>query len=107
MTVLDTVIASAAGARLTAGQLLRKLQRQGRLRPLVLEALAEEVVQEHARQAGLSVSAAELQAAADVFRRGHGLSSAADTDAWLTSQGLSVEDFEASLEEPLLAAKVK
>ena len=107
MSTGDTLLASAAGVRLSAGQLLGKLRREGRLRPLVLEALAEEVIQEHARQAGLAVSAAELQAAADAFRRRHGLSSAADTHAWLKGQGLSVDEFKASLEGPLLAAKLR
>jgi hypothetical protein len=86
VNALDTVIASAAGARLSAGQLLRKLRREGRLRPFLLEALAEGVVREHARQAGLSVRAEELQAAAAAFRRGHRLISAADTHAWLAAR---------------------
>jgi hypothetical protein len=107
MTSLDTTIASLPGARLSLGGLLRRLHRQGRLRPLVLEALTEQLLQEQARQAGLSVSAEELQAAADHFRRRQGLHTAADTHAWLARHGLSVDDFEAGLEEALLAAKVK
>jgi hypothetical protein len=52
MSPLDTTIASLPGARLSLGALLTRLPRQGRLRPLVLEALREQSQQE-ARRAGL------------------------------------------------------
>jgi hypothetical protein len=107
MSTLDTPIASLPGLSLSLGQLLRTLHAQGRLRPLVVEALAGRLVQQEARQAGLSVTAKELQAAADAFRRCHGLHTAADTRAWLDGQGRTANDFEAGLEERLLAAKLK
>src|SRR5262245_38517671 len=107
MSTLDTPIASLPGVSLSLGQLLRTLHAQGRLRPLVLEALAGRLVQQQARQAGLSVTAEELQAAADAFRRTHALHTAAATRAWLDGQGLTVADFQAGLEERLLAAKLR
>src|SRR5947208_1663275 len=107
MSTLDTPIASLPGVSLSLGQLLRTLHGQGRLRPLVVEALAARLVQQEARQAGLSVTAEELQAAADAFRRARGLHTAADTRAWLGGQGLTADDFEAGLEERLLAARLK
>jgi hypothetical protein len=106
-TTLDTTIASLPGTRLSLGGLLNWLQAQGRLGVLALEALAAQLVQEQARQAGLSVTAEELQAAADAFRRDLGLHTAADTHARLAQQRLSVHDFEAGLEEALLADKLK
>jgi hypothetical protein len=107
MTTLDTAFASLVGCRLTPGDLLERPHTQGRLRPLVFEALAERLVVEQARQAGLSVTTEEVPAAAGVFRRGQGLTSAADTHAWLAQHGQSVDDFEAGLEAPLLAARLK
>jgi hypothetical protein len=107
MTTMDTVIASLPGAQLSLGGLLNRLHRQGRLGPLVREILAEQLVQEQARQAGLSVTAEELQTAADAYRRSAGLNTAADTHAWLVWHGLSSTDFEAALEETLLAAKLR
>src|SRR5262249_26125510 len=107
MSILDATIASLPGARLSLGALLKKLHLQGQLRPLVLEALADRLVQEQARQAGLSVTAEELQAAADHFRRHHGLNTAADTHAWLLGRGLSADDLEAGLAESRLAARFK
>jgi len=107
MTTLDTTIASLPGTRLSLGGLLNRLHSQGRLGLLVRQALAEQLVQEQARQSGLSVTVEELQAAADAFRRDQRLYTAADARARLAKQGLSVDDFEAGLEEALLAAKLK
>ena len=106
MNTPDTVLASVAGTRLSLGSFLGWLHTQGRLEPLLREALAAQVVQQQARQAGLTATAQELQAAADSFRRRHGLHSAADTRAWLTARGLSEDDFEAGLEQDVLAAKL-
>jgi hypothetical protein len=103
MSTLDNILAFPPGVRL----LLKKLHVKGRLAPLIREALADQVVQAQAREAGLGVTTEELQKAADSFRRRHGLHTAAATQAWLTERGLSVDDFESGLEEDLLAAKVR
>lgn len=103
MTSVEDIIASPPHARL----LLNKLQRSGRLDPLIQEVLADQIIQAEAQSAGLAVSVDELQKAADSVRRLHGLLTAADTQAWLAGRGLSVEDFEAGLEEDLLVAKVR
>jgi hypothetical protein len=47
----------------------------------------------------------EQQRKADAFRRGNDLSTAADNDAWLASQGLSIEGVEAAREAEPIAAK--
>ena len=107
MSTLETPVASLPGVSLSLGQLLQTLHAHGRLRPLAVEALAGRLVQQEARQAGLSVTAEELQAAADAFRRAHGLHTAAATRSWLDGQGLTVGDFETGLEEGLLAARLK
>ena len=59
MSTLDTPVASLPGVSLSLGQLLQTLHAQGRLRPLVVEALAGRLVQQEARQAGLSVERCE------------------------------------------------
>jgi peptidylprolyl isomerase len=107
MSTLETPVAALPGVNLSLGQLLRTLQAQGRLRPLVAEALALRLVQQEARQAGLSVTAEDLQTAADAFRRACGLHKAAATRAWLDGCAVTVADFEAGLEERLLAARLK
>ncbi len=103
----DCIVASLPETRLTLGGLLRWLHTQGRLGPLVREALAAQLVRQEARQAGLAATADELQAAADSFRRRRGLHSAADTRAWLEARDLSDDDFEAALEQDVLAAKLR
>jgi len=107
MITQDSILASLSNTQLSLGTLLIKLHSQGRLRPLVLETLIAQLVREQAQQAGLTVSDEELQTIADVFRRLHGLHTAADTHAWLSARGLTVDGFEVSLEDSLLAAKLK
>jgi putative peptide maturation system protein len=107
MSTLETVIAAVPDTQLSLGGFLKKLRGNGRLRPLLRAALAEQLMQAQARQAGLSVTTEELQTAADAFRRTNGLHTVADTRAWLTSRGLSEADFEAGLEEELLANKLR
>lgn len=107
MNALDTTIASLANSRLTLGEFLGRLQVQARLAPLVREALTQQYLLDQARAAGLAVTVAELQQAANAYRRNAGLHSAAATHAWFTQHGLSVDDFEAGLEESLLVAKLR
>src|SRR5262245_14073864 len=95
-------IATADGSGVSPADCLRFLQRQVRLPTLALQVLADRVVSQAARQAGLDVGDEDLQQAADRFRKRHGLSSAELTHRWLGEQGWSVADFEASLEHDLL-----
>jgi hypothetical protein len=101
------MIGTLPGSQLSLSGLLRWLSTQGRMKPVVLEALRAQLVQDEARRAGLSVTRAEMQSAADAFRRRHGLSAAADTHTWLSANGMSVEDFQANLEHDLLSGKLR
>ncbi len=103
----QTVLVSAGTTSLSLGDLLRSLHQQQRLRPLLLEALAEAIILDAGRAAGLSVSDTDLQSAADRFRQRRGLSSAEQTRAWLAREGLSVADFESALQRDLLVARFR
>jgi hypothetical protein len=103
MKTLENILAAPKAVEL----LLRKLQQKGQLAPLIREAQADQLIRTQARQAGLEAKAEELQAAADSFRQRHGLHTVAQTQAWLDNRGLSVDDFEAGLEQDLLASKVR
>lgn len=107
MSTLDTAVASVSGAEVTVRSLLRKLQVEGQLVPLLREAMVTEFLTGQARGAGIAATAEELQATADAFRRRHGLHSAAETRAWLERHHLSVLDFEANLERELHVAKLR
>jgi parvulin-like peptidyl-prolyl isomerase len=107
MHELNTVAVTVDGVCLSLGDWLTHLKRRGPLLPLLREAALDRLLTQQASEAGLTVSDAELQAAADTFRRRQGLSSAADTHAWLCRQGLTAENLEQSLEADLLAEKFK
>jgi putative peptide maturation system protein len=107
MTDLRLVVVSNGGLSLSLGDWLVYLKRRGRLLPLLREGAVDQLVARRAAEAVLTATDAELQAAADAFRRRHGLASAADTGAWLARQGLTVDEFERSLEADLLAAKFR
>jgi hypothetical protein len=61
----------------------------------------------HAKERGLTISASELQRAADCFRFAQGLHEAADAFAFLKNSGLEVKDLEFLLEYQLLYNKLK
>jgi parvulin-like peptidyl-prolyl isomerase len=107
MLTSETTLAAVNGTGLTLGNLLRFLHLRRRLRPLVAEALVAQLLLAQARQAGLATTAAERQAAADAFRRRHGLDSADATHKWFDAQGLSVDDFEEVLEHDVLSARFR
>jgi putative peptide maturation system protein len=102
-----TLAAAWNGVELSVHDWLKGLHQRGRLLPLLGEAVVAEFVTAQARAAGLTVSAEELQAAADAFRRRAGLASAERTSAWLAGQRLAVVDLEDALERELLVAKFK
>jgi peptidylprolyl isomerase len=99
--------ASLGGTSLSLGGLVRDLRRRRRLLPLLREALTRQYLLDQAAQAGLSVASQELQAAADAFRRRRGLNTAAEANAWLAGQRLSILDLEDALEGDLLLGKLK
>jgi putative peptide maturation system protein len=107
VSIPDIIIGSLPGTELSLSDFLRRLRIDGRLRSLVLTALAEQMVDDEARLAGLSVSPEELQRAADDFRRGHGLCTSADTHAWLAQRGMSAADLNERLAHELLAARLR
>jgi parvulin-like peptidyl-prolyl isomerase len=101
----SAVAATLGDTTLSLADMLTYLHQHMRLVPLLREAVIERFLIQHAEQAGLGVSVAELQQAANRFRERQALQSARDMHAWLARQQLSVDDFEASLECALLIAK--
>jgi parvulin-like peptidyl-prolyl isomerase len=103
----STSIARADGMAICLSDCLQFLRRRGHLRTVALQALADKTVALAARDAGLTVTAEELQQASNHFRRHNGLGSADHTHQWLSQQGRSALDFEADLEHRLLTEKLK
>lgn len=60
-----------------------------------------------AAAAGIEATPAELQRAADVFRATRGLHKAADTDAWMRTHGITLDDLEKHLDENIRISKAR
>ena len=83
------------------------LRMTGQFSPALREVVQRKITAEAAKKARMKVSNGELQKAADTFRVANGLNKASDTDAWLKSNGVSLEAFEEFLEANLLINKFK
>lgn len=105
---LEIVAAARLGdINISLHALLRREHVKGQLIPWLRRAATEALLLDHARSSGLRVEDAELQKAADLFRRRNRLLSAAETQAWLAERKISTDDFEASLESHLLLGKLR
>jgi parvulin-like peptidyl-prolyl isomerase len=106
MTNMKSPAVSLGDVSLSVTDWFVSLRKRGRLQPLLREAVIEQFLVSQARQSGLTVSAEELQQAADAVRRRQGLTSAEQCRAWLAGHGRSVLDFEDALEADLLIVKL-
>lgn len=102
----DVTAFGREGFRLTLGEAVDHWRRQGLLVHLLLSAAADKLVRDSARTAGVTVSAEELQTAADRRRTALGLHSADATAEWLRRHGMTLDDLEADLESELFAEKL-
>lgn len=57
--------------------------------------------------AGIEATPEELQRAADAYRAMHGLHKAADTQAWMANNGITVDKLEKHLEENIRISKAR
>lgn len=109
---METTIPPIPAARLgetvlSLRDLLRREHLGGRLLPLLEQSAREAFLLEQARAMNLRVEDAELQDAADLFRRRRQLLTPAQTQNWLEQRRLSTDDFEAALERDLLLRKLR
>jgi len=79
----------------------------GDFAPALAEVVKRKVTAEAARKNGISVTAAELQKAADGFRAVRDLLKASDTERWLKANGIALDALEAYLETNILISKFK
>jgi peptidylprolyl isomerase len=92
---------------LTPADVVGWLGRRGQLAAVARSIAADRAVTDAAAAAGLAVTDAELQQAANRFRLRHGLSSAEATRRWLAEQHLTPDEWERALEHDLLAVKFR
>ena len=106
--LLKSVQAALIGGReVSLHELLYQVKVQGQLGETLQNGMKTIIALEAAEQEGITASDAELQAAADEFRRDCGLHSAAETRKWLMSEGLEEEDFEAGMKCTVLMGKLR
>jgi len=86
-------------------EVLDYMRMTGTFAQVLSEVVKRRMTAQAAKNHGISVSAKELQKAADDFRVDRGLHKASDTQSWLQSNGLSVGAFEKYLETNLLISK--
>ncbi|MEM7423025.1 MAG: hypothetical protein AAF334_04825, partial [Pseudomonadota bacterium] len=104
---LESVKVAVVGdVPISMADVLRTMAASGNI-DVVRKALADTIALRRAADLGIEVTDEELQAAADAYRRAHGLTKAEDTLTWLEHQGRSLSEFEASLEFQLLTDKLR
>jgi len=95
---LSTAALTLDGRVHSAQEFLKYLQREGRLKELLSQWSVEQIIHQEAETRQIGVPGEELQRAADIFRRSRKLLSAAETNDWLSRNGITILDFEDKLE---------
>lgn len=85
---------------------LRILKLTGQFASLVEQVVRDRLVVHAARRQGLAPAPEEVQERADQFRRVLGLHRAADTNRYLSSLGVSLDEFEAFITDSLYQEKM-
>lgn len=100
-------IAKVDNVTFSAEDLIIWLKLSGRFSQVVEDFIKEKMAACAARKAGMSASLEELQTSADDNRRALGLHRAVDANEFLDDAGASLDDYEAYLEDQLLADKMR
>ncbi|WP_437288943.1 TfuA-like protein [Sorangium sp. So ce406] len=87
--------------------LVEELRVSGAWRGARLGALMRALALAEARRQGLAVNGEVLKATSEQFRRTRGLHDPADTEAWMTSQGLHLDGFTTLLRDEALVQRVE
>jgi parvulin-like peptidyl-prolyl isomerase len=71
------------------------------------DVLSQRIIEREIQARGIHLTDAEVQAIGDEFRLTHQLEKASDTLAWLESEMITAEDWEAGIRDRLLMTKLK
>lgn len=99
-------VAKIDGSALSSDQFVSWLRLTGRFSDAVGELVQEKLTAVAARKQGLTVSDDDLQTAVENHRRVHGLYRVVDANEFLETAGVSLEEYEAFIEDGLLASKL-
>lgn len=97
---------SVSRASTEAQEIVSFLKRDMQLKEVCQRLLYQRVIDQAARERGITVSPEEIQAECDRLRRDKRLERAADTLAWLADQMITADDLEAGIRDRLLSQKL-
>lgn len=98
---MDAVL-KIGDVRMTSDDIIKYLKFNNEFEEIVKRIIDDKVAVVTARQRGVTLSADEIQQAADDFRRYAGLHRAKDTQEWLDSLNVTVDDFESFISDLML-----
>lgn len=105
-STLNPISNTEISDRISDRDLIYEAKIAGKIPELIRGIHRRQTIERHARQAGIELTTAELQAAADRFRIANKLASAEATQAWLQERHLSIDDFEYTIVQDLLARRL-
>lgn len=100
-------LTSDQALQVSVSEVVAYLRMEGGFSEALANVVRRKYLLQAADEAGISASPEELQRAADAYRAIHGLHKAADTQAWMASNGISVETMEKHLEENIRISKAR
>ena len=101
-----TTLVKIDGEPVNLTDFVRVLKLTGQFNPLLEQLIQDRLTARCARQAGIQVSASEIQERANQFRKLHGLHRASDTNRYLDAMRVSPEEFEAFITDSLYQEKM-
>lgn len=102
----DVVLGSVGDTPITLNDLLLQLKTNLE-HSIVDDTIHALLLRKAADELGITISTEELQDAADNFRRDFGLITATETNEWMESLGLIIDEFERKVENDLLRSRVE
>jgi len=101
-----TTLVKIDGEAVDEAEFVRILKLTGQFNQLLERLVRDRLTARCARQAGIQVSASEIQERANQFRKAHGLHRASDTNKYLDAMRVSPEEFEAFITDALYQEKM-
>jgi parvulin-like peptidyl-prolyl isomerase len=101
-----TTVVKIDGEAVGVEEFMRVLKLTGQFDQLLDQFVRDRLTARSARQAGIQVSASEIQERADQFRKEHGLHRASDTNKYLDRMRVTLEEFEAFITDTLYQEKM-
>ncbi len=104
---LASSMSNSIPAQIESEQIVSWLKKTVRFKETFSSILSQRIIEREAKERAVQVTDTEVQAAGDEFRLTHQLEKASDTIAWLSSEMINAEEWEAGIRDRLLSNKLK